>query len=66
MSGPIFPRIALYSPYPSLLKYTIGFLPRSFNNREIMNVYGEIEIIRYLESSIFEAATADEMYEKNY
>ena len=59
MYGPIFPKITLYSSYPSLLKYTIGFLPKIFNNKEIINVYGVIEIIKYFVSSTFAAATAD-------
>jgi hypothetical protein len=36
-------------------------MPINFKNKEIMNVYGVIEINKYLESFIFEAAIADEI-----
>ena len=45
--------MALYSPYPSLLKYIIGVFPNNFKKKQTRKVYGEIEITKYFVFSIF-------------
>ena len=51
---------ALYSPYPSLLKYTKDFFPNNLKSIAVINVYGVIEIIKHFESLIlFEEATSE-------